>query len=160
MSSLSLFLPGDDIPELCDLHKYIVPQYAARWEALGAFLGLKSYEIDVISKDYANRSADGCAVMLRKWLQKVDQPTWGKLDDAINLLKPSSTSAVTNYIANSLTNPPNQATEGCWAVLIRWLRHRINVINFLTPNPNGAVTDDRGRPCQNTRVHDILHSSL
>ena len=150
MSSLSLFLPGDDIPELCDLYKNIIPQYAAYWEALGAFLGLKDYEIAVISRDYANRSTESCAAMLRKWLQKGDQPTWGKLDDAINLdLKPSLTSAVTKDIATVLINPPNQATEGCWAVLIRWLRHQINHINvnFFAPFPSSAVTNDRGRPC-------------
>jgi len=25
--------------------------------------------------------------MMRKWLQSGDQPTWGKLDDAVKLLK-------------------------------------------------------------------------
>jgi len=33
--------------------------------------------------------------MLMKWLQSGDQPTWGKLDDAINLLlRPSLTGGV------------------------------------------------------------------
>jgi len=84
--SLSLAPPGDDRPKLGDLFINVIPQHAARWEALGAILGLKDYEIAVISKDNANRSTEGCTAMILKWLQSVDQPTWGKLDDAINLL--------------------------------------------------------------------------
>ena len=97
MSSLSLVPPGDDRPGLGDLYINVIPQYAARWEALGAILGLKDYEIDNISKDYANRgSIEGCAAMLMKWLQSGDQPTWDKLDAAIDLLRPSLTGAVTD----------------------------------------------------------------
>jgi len=82
---------------LRDLYINVIPQHAARWEALGAILGLKDYEIDIISKDYANRgSIEGCAAMLMKWLQSGDRPTWGKLDDAIDLLGSSLTGAVTN----------------------------------------------------------------
>ena len=78
-----------------DLYINVITQYAAHWEALGAFLGLKDYEIANISKDYANRgSIEGCAAMLMKWLQSGDQPTWGRLDDAIKLLRPLLFNAV------------------------------------------------------------------
>ena len=94
---MSLVPPGDDRPGLGDLYINVIPQYAVRWEALGAILGLKDYEIAVISKDYANRgSIEGCTAMLMKWLQSCDRPTWGKLDNAINLLQPSLTGAVTD----------------------------------------------------------------
>ena len=96
MSSLSLVPPGDDRPELGDLYINVIPQYAAHWKALGAILGLKVYEIDNISKDYANRSYEGCAAMMMRWLQSGDQPTWGKLDDAISLLRQSLSGAVTD----------------------------------------------------------------
>ena len=79
-----------------DLYINVIPQYAARWKALGAILGLKDYEIDNISEDYANRSYEGCAAMLMKWLRKDLTASWGKLDDAINLLRPSLTGAVTD----------------------------------------------------------------
>ena len=69
-----------------DLTINVIPQYAAHWEALGAILGLKDYEIAVISKDNSNQSTEGCTEMLRKWLQSVNQPTWGKLDDAVKLM--------------------------------------------------------------------------
>ena len=90
--------PGHDIPALGDLYINVIPQYAAHWEALGAILGLKDYEIAVISKDNPNRSTDGCATMLMKWLQSIYQPTWGKLDDAINLLRQSPTVSVCDVI--------------------------------------------------------------
>ena len=91
------FVPtGDDRPELGDLFVNVIPQYAAHWEAFSAILGLKDHEIAAISNDNANQSTEGCAAMLRKWLQSVDQPTWGKLDDAISLLRPSLTGAVTD----------------------------------------------------------------
>ena len=96
VSSLSLVTTGDDRPELGDLFINVIPQYAANWEALGAILGLKHYEIAVISKDNANRSTEGCTAMLMKWLQSVDQPTWGKLDDAINLLTTSLTGVLSD----------------------------------------------------------------
>jgi len=83
---MSLVPPGDDRPDMRDLTINVIQQYAAHWEALGAILELKDYEIAVITKDYANRSTEGCTAMLRKWLQSVDQPTWGKLDDAVKLL--------------------------------------------------------------------------
>ena len=95
MSFLSLVPPGDDRPGLGDLYINVIPQYAARWKALGAIVGLKDYEIDNISEDYANRSIEGCAAMLMKWLRKNPTASWGKLDDAINLLRPSLTGAVT-----------------------------------------------------------------
>jgi len=96
VSFLSLVPPGDDRPGLGDLYINVIPQYAARWEELAAILGLKYYEIDNISKDYANRgSIEGCAAMMMKWLRKDLTASWGKLDDAINLLRPSLTGAVT-----------------------------------------------------------------
>ena len=97
MSFLSLVPPGDDTPDWRDLTISVIPKYAVHWEVLGAILGLKEYEIDVISRNNANRGAiEGCTAMMRKWLQSVDQPTWGKLDDAINLLRPSLTGAVSD----------------------------------------------------------------
>ena len=86
-----LFL-GNDRPQLHDLFFKVIPRYAAHWEALGAILVLNDYEI--ISKDYVNRSTEGCTTMLMKWFQKDLSATWGKLYDAINLLTQSLTSAV------------------------------------------------------------------
>ena len=59
-------------------------QYAVHWEAIGAELGLEHYHIANISKDHHNRTEDGCAAMLMKWLQLGTSTTWGTLDDAIH----------------------------------------------------------------------------
>jgi len=83
---MSLVPLGDDRPDMRDLTITIIPQHAAHWEALGAILGLKDYEIAAIIKDNANRSTEGCTAMLMKWLQSTNQPTWGKLDDAVKFL--------------------------------------------------------------------------
>jgi len=77
-----------------DLHINVIQQYAAHWEKLGAFLGLEDYEIDVISKDNANRSSEGCEAMLKLWRRKGHLPTWGRLDDAINLVRKCTTVSV------------------------------------------------------------------
>ena len=61
-----------------------MPQYAVHWEAIAAELGLEHYHIANISKDHHLRTEDGCAAMLRKWLNDGTSPTWGTLDDAIN----------------------------------------------------------------------------
>jgi len=82
-----IFPSGDAKPDWRYLNVSVIPKYAAHWESLGAFLGLEEHVIAVISKDNANQSTEGCAEMIRKWLQSGDQPTWGKLDDAVKLLK-------------------------------------------------------------------------
>ena len=58
--------PGDNKPDMRDLTINVIQQYAAHWEALGAILGLKDYEIAIITKDYTNRSTEGCTAMLMK----------------------------------------------------------------------------------------------
>ena len=77
-------LTGGDTPDWRDLHRNVVSQYAVHWEAIAAELGLEHYHIANISKDHHLRTEDGCAAMLRKWLNDGTSPTWGTLDDAIN----------------------------------------------------------------------------
>ena len=79
---MSLVSQGDDKPDWCDLNISVIPKFAAHWKTLGSILGLEEHDIDIISKDNANRSIEGCTEMVRKWLKCVYQPTWGKLDDA------------------------------------------------------------------------------
>ena len=76
-------LTEDDTPDWRDLHRNVVSQYAVHWEAIAAELGLEHYHIANISKDYHNRTEDGCAAMLKRWLNDGTSPTWGTLDDAI-----------------------------------------------------------------------------
>ena len=79
---------GDAKPDWRDLTLSVIPKYAVCWETLGAILGLQEHEIAVISRNNAKLGAvEGCTEMMRKWLQSIEQPTWGKLDDAVKLLK-------------------------------------------------------------------------
>jgi len=85
-------LLGNDVPSLLDLYRSVVPQYAVHWELLGVELGLEQHHLEIISRNNAynpNRTEDCCSAMLQKWLKEIPFPTWGKLDDAINLIKPS-----------------------------------------------------------------------
>ena len=79
-----------------DVNRYIVEQQAAQWEKFGLELGLKDYHIVNISKDNEhnpNRSVTCCSEMLQKWLHIDPTATWGKLDDAVKIIKPSSTTS-------------------------------------------------------------------
>jgi len=56
---------------------------------LGAQLGLKQYHLASISVDNAynpNRTEGCCKVVLAKWLKIDPSPTWGKLEDAVNII--------------------------------------------------------------------------
>jgi len=81
----------------------VIPLYAAQWETLASFLGLAEHEIAVISKDNANQSIDGCRMMFRKWLQNNPTASWGKLEDALKLLRLSVTGIFFNYCRGNHT---------------------------------------------------------
>ncbi|XP_065889566.1 uncharacterized protein [Dysidea avara] len=77
----------DTQPQIAELHRDVVPKYAVHWEDLGVMLGLKDYDISVISRNHSfnpNRTIDCCKSMLKKWLETDTGATWGKLRDAIN----------------------------------------------------------------------------
>ena len=79
---------------MVDLHLGVVPRYAVHWETIGAILGLEKHHLEVISQNNAynpKRTEACCIAMLQKWLDNIPSPTWGKLDDAINLLTSSLT---------------------------------------------------------------------
>jgi len=65
----------------------VVAQHACRWKVLGAELGLEEYHIKNISLNHPQDVVEACEDMLRKWLQVGFNPTWGGLDDAINVVK-------------------------------------------------------------------------
>ena len=70
-----------------ELSLYIIHQYAGHWKDLGALLGLEDYHVENIAKDYFSHSVDACREMLMMWLKHDPSPTWGKLADAIAILK-------------------------------------------------------------------------
>ena len=84
-----------------DLHEHIVKQYAVHWEKLGLKLGLKTYDIDNISANYAyspRRVEECCTAVLLQWLKINPFPTWDKLNDAIKkITSPMSTNKGGNH---------------------------------------------------------------
>jgi len=85
---------GYDTPSLIDLYQFIVPRYADQWRNLGAALGMEEYQLEIISREYAQNPAACCRAMFSQrliWMHHVlSIPlTWGKLNDAITLIKKS-----------------------------------------------------------------------
>ena len=74
-----------------DLYRYIAEQYAASWDSLGLQLGLKEFHIANIASDNKNDVVACCKQMLTKWRQIDNLATWGKLDDAIRVIRLPST---------------------------------------------------------------------
>ena len=90
---------GDDTPNIRDLRSNFVRQHAAQWERLGLELGLKNYDITIISKNNAynpSRVEDCCIAVLEQWLKEMPSPTWSKLDDAVKHIRLSSTTSHDN----------------------------------------------------------------
>lgn len=91
---------GDDRPDMRSLYLNIVEQHAANWEALGALLGLQDYDIANIARDHVNRATEACAEVLMMWLKKIPAPTWGKLDDAVQLIKEVTTGHLSTNVCD------------------------------------------------------------
>jgi len=89
-----------------------VSQYAVHWEAIGAELGLEHYHIANIAKDHHNRTEDGCAAMLMKWLKMGTSPTWGTLDNAINRITRRNSKVLS--IAATLSFKKSSVTTGVY----------------------------------------------
>ena len=90
-------------PELKDLCKYVLPQYAAQWKMIGIFLGMQPGQLDVIKEDNPT-NANGCCIdLFTKWLQgSKDATTWEKMFEAID--------SVTNLLSCDNTGITNTTT--------------------------------------------------
>ena len=78
---------GDKKPEISELHRSIVPKYAAQWKDLGIQLKIPKYHLDAIAVDNVNHpshSQQCCTAMLMKWMELTPDATWSMLQKAIN----------------------------------------------------------------------------
>ena len=83
---------GSRSPELYELHKHVVPKYAAKWEDLGAQLRIPEHHLKAIKTNKANHPShveQCCKAMLIKWMEITPQATWNELHMAINSLPDS-----------------------------------------------------------------------
>ena len=80
---------GDDIPQLHELIRHIVPVYASVWKDLGLELKIPDYALNTIAMDHAyhpSSSTECCKVMLQKWIRMSSRPTWATLQEALEHL--------------------------------------------------------------------------
>ena len=84
---------GSEKPEVSELHKHIVPKYAARWRDLGVQLKIPEHHLNTIAVNNANHPSyceQCCKAMLQKWLKITPNATWSMLHMAIDCLSDSS----------------------------------------------------------------------
>ena len=80
-------------PEVSELHRHIVPEYAARWRDLGVQLNIPEHHLETIAVDnihHPSYSEQCCKAVLRKWMQITVNATWDMLYSAIDHLPHSS----------------------------------------------------------------------
>ena len=66
-----------------DLNRYIVKKYATEWYDIGIELGFNLHVLDVIEKDYPQKSVNCLRKVLDKWLEATANPTWKTLEVAL-----------------------------------------------------------------------------
>ena len=99
------------MPEVSELHRYVVPKYAARWRDLGQLLELPEHYLNAIAQDNLYHPLCNercCKSVLKKWMEITPDATWNSLQMAIDFLSDSSyygmcvTSEVYNYVCTRI----------------------------------------------------------
>ena len=65
------------------LSRLFIEGYAIKWREIGLELNLTSAELDNIHVDHPNEVKERCRTMLKVWLQRDPEASWGKLLNAI-----------------------------------------------------------------------------
>ena len=95
---------GDRNPELSEIHRNIVPVYAARWKDLGVQLKIPIHHLNTIAIDnvhHPSYSQQCCKAMLQKWMESTPNPTWDELQKAIDYLSNLSQDCISESKENS-----------------------------------------------------------
>ena len=77
-------------PELRDVYRYVVPEYASKWRYLGALLHFKEAELEIIFSNFRHDSEECCRDLLSRWLETYSDASWDQLLSAIDNLPPLS----------------------------------------------------------------------
>ena len=78
---------GNEKPEISELHRSVVPKYAARWKDLGIQLKIPEHHLDIIAannKQSQSYCQDCCKAMLKKWMEITPDATRNVLQKAID----------------------------------------------------------------------------
>ena len=84
---------GSEKLEVSELHRHIVPKYAARWKDLGVQLKIPEHHLNTIAVNNTNHPSycqECCKMMLQKWIEITPNATWSMLQKAIGCLSDSS----------------------------------------------------------------------
>ena len=65
------------------LSRLFIEGYAIKWREIGLELNFTSAELDNINADHRNEVKERCRTMLKVWLQRDPEASWGKLLNAI-----------------------------------------------------------------------------
>ena len=81
-----LFLPCIEAgrPNIKDLCRCVLPQYAAHWKKIGIFLGIQPGQLAVIQLNNPANANGCCTDLFIKWLEGVENVTWENMFEAIN----------------------------------------------------------------------------
>ena len=93
MYSSFILSSGNRKPEVSELHKHIVPKYAARWRDLGVQLKIPEHHLNTIAVNNTNHpsySEQCCKAVLEKWMDITHNATWNMLHLAIDHFTTSS----------------------------------------------------------------------
>ena len=71
-------------PNLKDLCRCVLPQYAAHWKKIGIFLGIQPGQLEVIQSNNPGDASGCCTDLFIKWLKGKDNVTWGEIFKAID----------------------------------------------------------------------------
>ena len=70
------------------MYKYVVPEYAHKWQYLGLLLNFKQAELSTIFSNFRNDAEECCRSLLGRWLEKDPIASWDQLFSAIDNLPP------------------------------------------------------------------------
>ena len=65
------------------LSRLFIEGYAIKWREIGLELNLSSAELDNIQADHPHEIKERCRTMLKVWLQRDVEASWGKLLKAV-----------------------------------------------------------------------------
>ena len=80
------YIIENERPTLCDVYRYVVPNYAHKWRYLGALLHFNQAELNIIFSNFRNDSEECCRSLLSRWLEKTANASWNQLFAAIDEL--------------------------------------------------------------------------
>ena len=78
-------MSGSPTPTIADFAGELVSE--SRWYELGVFLGLPTYELDTISREYSREGVMRCLIeMYKRMEERGTLPSWGKISAALRTM--------------------------------------------------------------------------